>query len=66
MQSENRGTIRGPKPGLIFANRPSRRVIDRIGERAVNRAAQLLGPMLVLADGTLRSLRRVDYRYGED
>jgi hypothetical protein len=65
MQTEPRTAPRAATP--IFRPRADRRVIDRIAERAVNRAAQILGPMLIVADGTLRSLRRVNYGcYGED
>lgn len=60
-QTTGRHTIRKAIFWPFMKNRATRRAVLRMGDRAINRAAQLVGPLLIVADGTLRSLRTIDH-----
>jgi len=64
MEIQKNYAMRKSRLWPFIGSRATRRAVQRLSDRAVNRAAQLLGPMLIVADGTLRSLRKFDY--GED
>jgi hypothetical protein len=61
MEIQKRYAMRKKSIWPILGRNIARRTAQRISDRAINRAAQLLGPVLILADGTLRSLRTIDY-----
>jgi hypothetical protein len=63
MQTQNAGrsTTRKSVFWPFMKDRATRRAVLRMSDRAINRAAQLVGPLLIVADGTLRSLRTIDH-----